>query len=167
MAVDRSIDQATRNLLEDAILKLWSTPDELLNRTRLVVVYTSDEPLYANAMPRKASAVENVSLDLSNSASLTDAVYSAIRQDDAIHDGAIMIKVDDNSDKATITGWSYRLYPPEAEVYLEDWPDHGSAFHSALHQSCVEGVRCVYYLGGTDLFRVQGGRLYQMESRLS
>lgn len=73
----------------------------------------------------------------------------------ALHDGAILVAVNQLEKNAFVTHWSCRLFPPPmASAHV---PNRGSAYHSAIEFSCVKGVLAVAACsGGTIVLFVDG-----------
>jgi hypothetical protein len=80
----------------------------------------------------------------------------ALLRNPAVHDGAIMIGRAGRAMPYHITGWSYRLYPPEGPGGFE--PNRGSAFNSCLAMSRVESVDRVYLKSKEKVIRFEKGR---------
>lgn len=59
-----------------------------------------------------------------------------------------------------ITGWSYRLFPPDASVITE--PNRGSAFNSCINMSVVPTVDCLYLASARGLWKFSAGRAVRL-----
>jgi hypothetical protein len=112
----------------------------------------SDVPAFCEPMPRDPLPELGMVVDSTLSASLREA----LQINNAVHDGAMMIRANDTG-PFELTGWSYRLYPPPvANVPLSS--NRGSAFNSCLAMSVVDRVQWLYLLSqGTVTVFENGG----------
>lgn len=60
-----------------------------------------------------------------------------------------------STEKYTLTGWSFRLFPDPLTTTTE--PNRGSAYNSCLAMSAVAAVDFVYLLSGSGLFCFEKG----------
>jgi hypothetical protein len=89
-----------------------------------------------------------------------DVFAKAIRQNAAIHDGAIMVGRLSASEPYQIVGWSFRLFPNTEAV--EPPPNRGSAFNSALAMSRVPTIDAAYWLSGKSIYRFHKGTTFEV-----
>ncbi|MFB6453527.1 hypothetical protein [Bradyrhizobium tunisiense] len=107
-------------------------------------------PRFAEPMPRDPRPEVGQLVD----SNFAEVVRAAIALNEAIHDGAIMAAVDNHS-RCTIKGWSYRLFPPPAEIPPP--PNKGSAFNSCAAMSLVPGVLALYLVSKGSAWRFERG----------
>ncbi len=67
---------------------------------------------------------------------------AALTFNEAVHDGAVMFGRENEAATYRVTGWSYRLFPPE--LAGERFANRGSAFNSCLSMSSLPGVDRLY-----------------------
>ena len=67
---------------------------------------------------------------------------AALKLNEAIHDGAVMFGREAEGATYGLVGWSYRLFPGEAET--DRVPNRGSAFNSCIAMSVVENIDRLY-----------------------
>lgn len=145
-------------------MNLHSTSDDVVDQIFLALttrtpaaspviscLYTGAVPPYCapmprNPMPRLGQGIE---------AGLFSTLADAVTLNEAIHDGAVMLGRELSNEPYRVTGWSYRLFPPEAEVLPSI--NRGSAFHSSLMMSLVERIDRVYLVTKASLFRFETG----------
>ena len=118
----------------------------------IACLYTGKLPDHCAPMPRNPCPAIGLAIDEGLSAALIDAV----RLNDAVHDGAIMFGRQTPALPYQVTGWSYRMFPPEGQV--APTANRGSAFHSSLSMSLVVGVDRVYLVSNGSLHRFENGR---------
>jgi hypothetical protein len=95
---------------------------------------------------------------------LAKTIVEAVAINPAVHDGAIMLA--QRPDKLLeITGWSYRLYPPDVDQDLS--VNRGSAFNSCLAMSLVEDVIGVYLSSITGSWLFEKGHISSLMTGLS
>jgi hypothetical protein len=80
---------------------------------------------------------------------------AALKANPAIHDGAIMAYR--RNDGYTVNGWSYRLFPPP--IQHSPLENRGTAFHSCLAMSALDGVDGVLLFSGREAFVFCGGAI--------
>lgn len=133
-------------------------------QTGIVVFCTGRAPLlYASEMPRIPSPPIGWKVQFD----IADQVIKANRINSTVHDGALVCVRDELADEYVAVGWSFRLYPP-SNVRAPLTQNRGSAFHSSLHMSLVNGVDGVlqwssgvlnsHESGATIEFETSGGR---------
>jgi hypothetical protein len=76
----------------------------------------------------------------------------------AIHDGAIIVSREGTSDAYRVTGWSYRLIPPNSARNAVT--NRGSAYNSAISMSLTRGVDAVALISTTYADIFISGRRY-------
>jgi hypothetical protein len=86
---------------------------------------------------------------------IVDEVLSALRINPAVHDGAMMLRLDPARGRYRLEGWSYRLFPPAGQI--AGAVNRGSAFNSCLAMSLVERVDCLYLVSKNSLTRFEDG----------
>lgn len=85
------------------------------------------------------------------------SVYaSAIGQNAAIHDGAVMLGRSNTGADYIVRGWSYRLFPPFEEQPIVN---RGSAFNSCLAMSFVNGVDGLFLVSNQESYRFVAGAI--------
>ncbi|MCG2629457.1 MULTISPECIES: hypothetical protein [Bradyrhizobium] len=112
-------------------------------------------PRFAEPMPRDPSPEVGQFLDQN----FAETVRAAIAFNEAIHDGAIMAAVDHHS-RCTITGWSYRLFPPPSEIPPP--VNKGSAFNSCVAMSLVPGILALYLVSKGTTWRFERGSVNRL-----
>lgn len=120
----------------------------------IACLYTGKLPNHCAPMPRNPTPALGQLVDGNLAAILADA----IALNEAIHDGAIMIGRSQRSQPYQIDGWSHRLFPPDCDVALTE--NRGSAFHSSLSMSGVQGVDRVYLASKGAVLRFQDGQCF-------
>lgn len=87
--------------------------------------------------------------------SFVDHYKAALTLNPAVHDGAVMVGRRTKVAPYFVTGWSYRLFPPSAQ--LDDVPNRGSAFNSCIAMSLVSEVDRLYlFTGGVGICFIKG-----------
>ena len=133
-------------------LAIKSLGETLMVSPAIICIYTGSVPPGCAPMPRDPAPPVGMAID----GPLTGAFEQALRINPAVHDGAVMIGRSRETDDYVITGWSYRLFPPETDRSLI--PNRGSAFHSSLLMSAVDGVDRVYLFSTGQLVCFADGR---------
>lgn len=118
----------------------------------IACLYTGKVPNHCAPMPRNPAPPLGQPIDRDLAATLARAV----ELNEAVHDGAIMIGRPRATEAYRITGWSFRLLPPDGAV--QPTVNRGSAFHSSLSMSQVDGVDRVYLASKGSLLRFESGR---------
>ena len=108
-------------------------------------------PPFCSAMQRRPPPPVGMPLDLS----LRNHITAAMHLNPSIHDGALMLGRTDSTNPYVVSGWSYRLFPPEHERL--GIPNKGSAYNSCLAMSVLPGVDLMYLLSSGDLLRFIDG----------
>lgn len=141
--------------LDTTTQALWDNMD--LPGALILVLYEGPEhPKYCSSMPRTPKPPDSVSLDLTESGSeLINIIKNMFENNYAFHDGAIMLQAHEYENSISITGWSFRLYPPESNAQI--YANRGSAYNSAIHFSFVESVIRIYCLGENEVILIQNG----------
>jgi hypothetical protein len=116
----------------------------------MVCLYTGHLPQFASPMGRDPYPPVGQALD----DSFLGALHDATTVNPAIHDGAVMAKWD-ASGRYRVTGWSYRLFPPDPQC--APFSNRGSAFNSCLAMSEVEGVEGLYLVTKGQCWRFKSG----------
>jgi hypothetical protein len=133
----------------DAIFKTIAAARSA-GETVIACLYTGETPPSAcTSMPRDPKPQTGMLFD----ETLHLLLNTAVNANQAVHDGAIMIGRVDSASPYRITGWSYRLFPPELGTPSEQ--NRGSAFHSCLAMSGEPEVDV--------MFLVSGGRAYRFD----
>jgi hypothetical protein len=126
--------------------------DPQLESTLIVCFYTgSTLPPRCAPMPRTPAPPTGTPFDRT----FPDVVARARRENPAIRDGAIMTGRSHLTERYTLTGWSFRLFPDSLAITTE--ANRGSAYNSCLAMSAVATVDFVYLLSGGGLFRFEKG----------
>ena len=120
----------------------------------IACLYTGKVPNHCAPMPRNPQPPVGQPIDKG----LPETLAQAVELNDAIHDGALMIGRARAGEPYRITGWSFRLLPPDGAT--QPTVNRGSAFHSSLSMSQVKGVDRVYLASKGSLLRFQAGRWY-------
>ncbi|WP_349371213.1 hypothetical protein [Salinarimonas sp.] len=92
-----------------------------------------------------------------------DHFARAIEENPAIHDGAVIV-VRESGARYAILGWSFRLFPPPADVF--EAVNVGSAHNSCLHMSAVSGVDFVVKPTDVSAVLFEHGRARTVEPDL-
>jgi len=107
-------------------------------------------PKYCTPMIRKPKPKCNISLKNN----LSKIYFSALKENPAIKEGAILIQLD--GDAQIIRGFSYRLFsPPSKTPRLEN---KGSGYNSSLDFSVVKRVMCVYFINKNGVQKFTKGK---------
>lgn len=117
----------------------------------IACLYSGNLPEHCAPMPRDPSPATGQRIDRN----FGEVLAEATKLNQAVHDGAIMAARADEGLDYRLSGWSFRLLPPdgpEAAVV-----NRGSAFHSSLAMSCVARVERVYLVTKGSALRFQGG----------
>ena len=115
--------------------------------------YTGDRhPEYASPMLRTPAPKVGTPADQS----LVKVLREAIKINESLHDGAIMFGRLSVNDQYRLTGWSFRLSPPDASVVTI--PNRGSAFNTCLHMSMVASVDFLLVTSHQERWRFIAGR---------
>jgi hypothetical protein len=119
----------------------------------IACLYTSAKtPACAAPMPRLPAPSLGASVDLDFSSTLR----GALNLNAAVHDGAVMLGRREVAAPYAVTGWSYRLFPPNTG---ETAVNRGSAFNSCLAMSGQPDVDRLYLVSRDGLFRFIGGKV--------
>ncbi len=119
--------------------------------------YTGALPPCCAPMPRDPLPPVGQAID----ARFAIALVEATRVNPAVHDGAIMVGRATPEAPYRVSGWSYRLFPPEEPASMA--VNRGSAFHSSLAMSRVAGIDQVYLVSRGALLSFAGGRWLPLE----
>jgi len=117
----------------------------------IACLYTGKVPNHCAPMPRNPAPAVGQPIDQN----LTETLARAVALNEAVHDGAIMIGRPHAGKPYRITGWSFRLLPPDGAT--QSTLNRGSAFHSSLSMSQVDGVDRVYLASKGSLLLFQSG----------
>lgn len=107
-------------------------------------------PQFTTPMLRDPSPDEGSPFDEKFPQILADAIL----QNEAVHDGAIMLGRSSSGEVFKVTGWSHRLHPPAVSISILN---KGSAFNSCAAMSCVPGVEALCLISRTGVFLFQKG----------
>ena len=119
----------------------------------IVCLFTgSGAPSYLEPMARDPIPPTGVPFD----AGFPRLYQSALQQNEAIHDGAILLGRTVAGEGYQVAGWSMRMYPPSADVAAR--VNRGSAFNSCLAMSVLPGVDALYLRSERELMRFDDGR---------
>lgn len=122
-----------------------------ISHTVIIVLYKGEAfPEYCVPMPRDPKPLEKITL----TNDFMKILSSIIKNNPAIKDGAIMIRIDHNP--PVITGFSFRLYPPPLAIERKE--NKGSGYNSAIDFSNVDRVICVYFINSTDIKKFIKGK---------
>lgn len=113
---------------------------------------SGDLPHYCAPMPRDPAPPTGQAIDAHFGGVLAEATLL----NHAVHDGAVMAVRTTDGAPYRVTGWSYRLLPPDGPEAAV--ANRGSAFHSSLAMSGVPRVDRVYLVTRNSLLRFDGGR---------
>jgi hypothetical protein len=127
-----------------------STASQLSASHAILCLYTGAAPAYCEPMARDPLP----SLDWPL-VELPDRLVAARRLNVAVEDGALMFGRQDEEETYRSTGWSYRLYPPAADI--APLANKGSAFNSCLLMSQVDRIDLLYQLTGGRAWRFERG----------
>src|SRR5229473_1880370 len=120
----------------------------------LVCLYTGTAiPRFSAPMLRIPAPPAGAVLD----ATFPRSYRNAMLTNPETHDGAILAARKTPSDRYAVTGWSYRLYPPNAvDPYT---PNRGSAFHSCLAMSALHEIDGVILFARGERFIFVRGKV--------
>ena len=118
----------------------------------IVCLHTGGLPAQCAPMPRDPAPATGQLLDRGFAGLLAEA----LTLNPSVHDGAVMAGRPAPGAFYRITGWSYRLLPPDGPA--ADVVNRGSAFHSSLAMSAAPGVDRLYLATRGALVRFEGGR---------
>lgn len=126
--------------------------DRHLESTLIVCFYTGFAlPPRCAPMPRSPAPSTGTLFDRT----FPSMVARAQQENPAVRDGAIMAGRSHPTERYTLTGWSFRLFPDPLATTAE--PNRGSAYNSCLAMSAVATVDFVYLLSGGGLFCFEKG----------
>jgi hypothetical protein len=109
-------------------------------------------PLYSAPMPRDPLPGTGTSVDTQ----LLDALTAGFAANPSIHDGALMFGRRIGKRPYELTGWSFRLFPPNGHVHTRN--NRGSAYNTCLHMSVVEGVDFLLTVSNRERWRFALGQ---------
>jgi len=121
-------------MLDNEIIKLFKS-NELENSLIVVLFEGNNFPEYCEPMPIEPNPDINIPIN-----DFMKIYLDAIKTNPAIHDGAVMVQIDE---EPIIRGWCYRLYPPS--FYTLKRKNKGSGYNSSLQYSGVDRVNVVYF----------------------
>lgn len=116
----------------------------------ILCFYNGSMPQYSTPMLRDPSPGQGSPFDERFPYVLADAVM----QNEAVHDGAIMLGRSGSTGVYRVTGWSHRLHPPAISIAV---PNKGSAFSSCTAMSCVPGVDALFLISRNGMFVFANG----------
>lgn len=120
---------------------------------KIICFYTGSRmPPSCEPMPRSPMPPIGMSLD----DELARVILRATVKNRSLHDGALMIGRYDRNAEYTVTGWSYRLFPPPHSGPKRQ--NRGAAFNSCLAMSNLRSVDCLYLLVTPEIIRFEAGR---------
>jgi hypothetical protein len=125
----------------------------------LVCLYSGSAlPRFAEPMPRSPDPPLGPVLDAS-----FHAIYrQALLANPELHDGALLAgRAAGSPGYYSVTGWSYRLYPPPAGE--DHSPNRGSAFHSCRAMSALSEVDGLILFARSERMIFVNGRLWDFE----
>lgn len=115
--------------------------------------YTSpDFPEFSAPMPRVPLPQTGAEVDID----LIEAIRAAMILNHAIHDGAMMFGRTDLKRGYNLTGWSFRLFPPNGAVRSR--PNRGSAYNTCLHMSLTPTVDFLFAISKHERWRFSAGK---------
>jgi hypothetical protein len=115
-------------------------------------------PRFAEPMPRSPRPPLGAALD----ASFHVVYREALLANPELHDGALLAGRDAGRRGCySVTGWSYRLYPPPAGKHHS--PNRGSAFHSCRAMSALSEVDGLILFARSERMIFVNGRLWDFE----
>ncbi|WP_133162180.1 hypothetical protein [Hyphococcus luteus] len=91
-------------------------------------------PAFVSPMPRDPEPATGMAIDHD----FLNQLRKACSLNPAIHDGAVLGGYDEALGRYVVTGWSYRLFAPNAGI--SELMNMGARFHSSLAMSCVDHV---------------------------
>lgn len=115
--------------------------------------YTSlDFPEYSAPMPRVPLPKTGAKVDVD----LVEVIRKAMVANVAIHDGAMMFGRARPQLDYRLTGWSFRLFPPNGQVSA--LPNRGSAYNTCLHMSLAPSVDFLFAVSKHERWRFANGK---------
>jgi hypothetical protein len=126
----------------------------------LVCLYSGSAlPRFAEPMPRSPKPPLGALLD----ASFHEIYQQALLGNPELHDGALLARRGDAEPQArySVTGWSYRLYPPPAGE--DPSLNRGSAFHSCRAMSALTEIDGLVLFTRSERMIFVNGRLWDLE----
>jgi hypothetical protein len=122
--------------------------------TTILCLYTGDViPQSCTAMPLDPTPPSNWILD----EDFSNRFSAALQINYAVHDGAIMCRRAKPNQNYVLSGWSFRLFPPQPDNLT--YFNRGSAFHSCLAMSLVPSVDHMYLVSGNNLLKFRAGEV--------
>ena len=125
----------------------------------LVCLYNGSAlPRFAEPMPRSPGPPLGAVLD----ASFHEIYRQALLANPELHDGALLAgRAAGSPDRYSVTGWSYRLYPPPAGE--DHSTNRGSAFHSCRAMSALSEIDGLILFARSERMIFVNGRLWDFE----
>jgi hypothetical protein len=115
-------------------------------------------PRFAEPMPRSPSGPLGALLD----DAFSNVYRLALLANPELHDGALLAgRTFGPATSYSVTGWSYRLYPPSAGRHHS--PNRGSAFHSCRAMSALPEVDGLILFARAERMIFVNGELWDIE----
>lgn len=121
----------------------------------ILCFFTGHAPEYASPMPRSPAPEAGMTFG----ENFGDILADALRQNQAVHDGAVMLGRPARENKYRVSGWSYRLHPPAISISVVN---KGSAFNSCLAMSCLTGVDALFLIAREGTFKFCEGEIAKL-----
>ncbi len=126
----------------------------LLPHTGILCLHSNRSlPEFSVAMPRFPAPEIDWPID----ETFHRKIALGITSNPAVHDGAIIAGYDAEEQLYRVLGWSFRLLPPPIETAT--YNNRGSAFHSSLAMSAVNGIDAVIFWSNGSLLVFDRGKI--------
>lgn len=124
--------------------------------TTTIIIFSTGEgwPRYCEQMPR--SPMPMIGQSVSND--FPQVLASALQENNAIHDGAILASRLDRQASYRVAAWSLRLFPPPVET--NGYDNQGSAFNSCLAMSATSMVDSAVIISTERIIEFRSGRVF-------
>lgn len=145
-----------KDFFDDALIGMYK--DSVLDHLLLVVLYEGQKhPLCCAPMPLDPEPGLGIPIN-----DFPTIYKDALTTNDAVKDGAVMVRLPTKGGCPIVTGWSYRLFASPLNVKRE--VNRGSGYNSSLDFSGVEGVLSVYLVNEKGILRFEHGIEIVLES---
>jgi hypothetical protein len=141
---------------DDELVAEWIGTPLCERPSFLLCLYTGEAPPYCAPMLRDPAPAIGVSLGRG----FIMSYRTALKDNPAVHDGAVLLGRRARDSQYCVTAWSMRLYPPPAAQAAT--ANRGSAFNSCLEMSCVAGVDRMYMVSEGRLICFSAGHWMEL-----
>lgn len=142
-----------QTVIDNEVIKLFK--NSRLQHLIIIILFKNKKiPQYCTPMLRHP--IPKINIPINNN--LEEIYFSAIKNNPAIEDGAILIQI--NNGIPILRGFSYRIYPPPLNV--QQLKNMGSGYNSSLDFSGVKRVVCVYFINKYRIKKIVNGKILNL-----